>query len=227
MSHLNLYYPDGTLIKGTNPEMTFLDFYSKSYYCFASKEDEIAIMKILKDGMQEETIKDIIAILEWKTGASYSREERKVKTRSKNGILIDCFSRDKRIDKLIGLKDNTSEKSAEELFQALKGINGLNSTYIITFLFFASKGKYPIYDKYVRIALDMLGEKPGTFDDKYKMIADKNTKKKYWEDYKRYRDDLERAAQKLGGVKYLGYEDEHRILDRALWVYGHLYKTKS
>ncbi len=96
-------------------------------------------------------------------------------------------------------------------------IVGIGQVYSLAVLFFASDGKYPLYDRYVREALDYIfGDKAGW--------PVKGESKEYlganaFECYDKYVNRIERLMDALGKNKrnYIEFRD----LDRALWIYGH------
>lgn len=110
-----------------------------------------------------------------------------------------------------------------------KTIKGIGSVYLITILYFVSSGKYPIYDRFAAMALQALlcGKKPGTkiqirdlpdktSDSFLNMLDDPNSA------YKEYINSLEIVSKMYYDGKKDGYQIDRR-LDRALWVYGHLF----
>ena len=114
---------------------------------------------LLKEGIQEE--QDVIHILAWKTGkikhgvseknqrfeyASdwVNAEEGKVK---RYGKEIDMKPFAQYISKNIKDLSSTADKDPQKVMNQLKeqSPNGIGTVYLITLLYFISKGKYPIY----------------------------------------------------------------------------------
>ncbi len=103
---------------------------------------------------------------------------------------------------------------------------GLGTVYLITLLFFITKGKYPIYDRFAMAALlSLLLNENG----KYVSLGDSIIQKTNLPE--------KREIKKLQDIKlysnYIGllYHffgnawKENRDIDRALWVYGHFFKV--
>ena len=99
---------------------------------------------------------------------------------------------------------------------------GIGVVYFLTLLYFVSKGKYPIFDRFVDKALDSIyGEKCKNVHYQYMPSVlpkkeDKLQKIKNW--YSCYCRRIEKLKEGLT-VEYQKPTD--RCLDRALWVYGH------
>ena len=102
-------------------------------------------------------------------------------------------------------------------------VNYLGTVYMITLLYFISQANYPIYDQFAKNAIDAIkgGVKPYE-SISYETLPDKNSLQfsgveKKVEEFKKDIDNI------------FGYENykASRDIDRALWVYGHLFKDKS
>lgn len=111
-----------------------------------------------------------------------------------------------------------------------KGILGLGTVYMMTLLYFETKGKWPIYDKYAAIALLAFekGIKPDWHeknkDGKIIYIAPPDKNDSHFKNVVNellvpYKEAISRVFD------YEKYEN-NRDIDRALWVYGHLFKLK-
>ena len=137
-------------------------------------------------------------------------------------------------------KDNY-DNNTENLLKRLRGIldvdgkqeiTGIGSVYLITILFFASHGYYPIYDQFAMKALEALdkGSVPGDNiplrylpdknDDAFlKILTPRKPDKDNAPAYLQYIRLLEKYF-KDDKIDYRKPED-CRIVDQALWVYGH------
>lgn len=104
-------------------------------------------------------------------------------------------------------------------------VSGVGSVYAITLLYFLSGGEYPIYDQFAMMALRAIdsGKKPGEkvhvpdFPDKnskafYDLLSPDLSEESIYQEYIR-------LLNKYFGDRY----KTDRNIDRALWVYGHLF----
>lgn len=96
---------------------------------------------------------------------------------------------------------------------------GIGTVYLITLLYFISRGKYPIYDRFALMAIQAICEdkKPGesvTITD----LPEKNSRA-----FERvFEVRMVPFIEKLETVFGTAYQ-ESRNVDRALWVYGHAF----
>jgi hypothetical protein len=96
---------------------------------------------------------------------------------------------------------------------------GFGNVYILTVLFFASQGRFPIYDKYAHVGAIAIqgGLLPGSHID-YKGIQ-------RWRDYEDYMGllaPLAKACPQAASSMLVS-----RSVDRSLWVYGHFFRTEG
>ena len=205
---MKFYKPDGTSID----KVEFIEYYSDFYYYFVSYEYEKMILELLgkKEVLDSDDVKQIIL---WKTGAI--EDAGVIKTRYPIKTL--------ELNKIKMEKIDDNNEQARQFLKRISEIAGLGSTYMITLLFFASNGKFPIYDKFAHMALCAIKEGviPHENIKTYKILPDKSGG--YWNAYEEYRKLLKEVAD---GYEYKGFSDDNRKLDRALWVYGHMFKEK-
>jgi hypothetical protein len=121
------------------------------------------------------------------------------------------------------------------------------NTYLLTLIFFLSNGAFPIYDRFAQIAIEAIknGIQPNS---KLGFPGFIESSDPQWEDgprggqhiesfYKKYQDDLkdifcgelEDCKQRRASGKATDLKEAIKIernIDRALWVYGHLFKKK-
>lgn len=228
----------------------FIEMYNKSYFCSAervvkgvtqnSKVAETEIERILNEGIK--TTNDVINILAWKIGKI------KHKDTDENGKIT--FSKDwedpyhfniyrygkkweeikefveyivKHIDRLY----LTSKDSPQEVLNELgkKAKNGIGPVYLITLLYFISKGQYPIYDRFAYIALQEIknGAEPFTTKIEPQTLPNK-TSKKFKSVYEDYIEPYMQDISLVFGSDYNSSIEEYTNIDRALWVYGHAFK---
>ena len=150
---------------------------------------------------------DIKKILEWKTGRKANGK----------GIIQTQYG--------INISDVISNFPGEndiDSFAKMK-VSGIGPVYKISLLFFATKGEYPIYDQFADLGLRAIREnaEPQKKKYEYKELTD-NFKTKYTQ-YIEYLDQLSKEYS----IEYKGNTDECRKLDRALWVYRHMFKEKE
>ena len=158
----------------------FIEQYSESYYLDTpklvdgitknSKYAEKNIDDLLKNGIKKDT--DVIHILAWKLGKIKHREsdENNTFVYHNDWKNAECFEV-KRYGKEFDIKqlidyivsdisdlEELSDENPQEVLNCLKGRSpsGIGTVYLITLLYFISKGKYPIYDRFAMKALDAI-----------------------------------------------------------------------
>lgn len=188
----------------------------------------------MKNGIKCE--KDVIYILAWKIGRINHRESENQKkfiyTSDWTGAEqynMKLYGEDFQISGFVDyITSNIEslEKEVEEQPQlVLNKLRehtppyGIGTVYMITLLYFISRGKYPIYDRFAKMAVDAIinGIKPAEFVQ-YKELPSKNEggfDKLMCNGMKNYICKIE----KIFGKEYQNCRD----IDRALWVYGHLF----
>ncbi|MDE6566402.1 MAG: hypothetical protein K2K70_01565 [Lachnospiraceae bacterium] len=237
------YDPKGKVIS----KERFIEFYSDAYYIQNSQYIEENIEEILYNGIN--TKMDIINILAWKIGKIKHLESQtngeyvyysdwaetietnpnQVKYRGKEMHLkpfLENIEKDKeRLEKFVtGSNEDDPQEVLNQLNSYLGNTVGIGTVYLVTLLYFISKGRYPIYDRFAQMAVTAIknDNKPNSEKNKvsYKELPDRmnqgkfkkiveNNLRSYWTDI----DDI------FGIDKY----QENRNIDRALWVYGHLF----
>lgn len=196
----------------------FLSLYEKIY--FFENPDlalEGKIEKILekrKKPSKPLSQEDIETIFGWKMG-SKNIADGQIKGRQ----TIDASIIKKHID------DNKSYKNEKDAVQLLGKLrtsnNNIGSVYAITVLYFLSGGEYPIYDRFVQIAVNAISSNAKIGDEvEYKELSDSKRGETLLNSYE------ENYRKKL----YTIFGEEvplDRKTDRALWAYGHLFKEKK
>lgn len=119
-----------------------------------------------------------------------------------------------RTEKGSGKKGGSAFKSDYQYLLDCECAN-IGTVYMITLLFFFSKGKYPIYDKYAHIAAKAIYLNANPKDIYYAEAPSKTERQKVFAMYNEYCWLLEQ----IFGTKSIG-----RPTDQALWVYGHCKK---
>lgn len=229
----------------------FIDIYQPMYFKDYSKkcivpnikqtytEVEEEIIKILKTGIKEE--KDVFNVLMWKLGKikginenktfifydDVDEENKKAKIYSKQQIDLKDFIR--KVTKFCS--KNKYEKDSYNYNMAQEFINYTNelhcehmwTIYLITLLYFYSKGDFQIYDKYAMVALTAIENDvlPGE-EVEYCALPNDNIEKIITDESSIYREYI----NKLNCFRNNENVDM-RELDQALWVYGHWFKIKQ
>lgn len=233
---ITLYYPDGKII----PSMKeFLDFYNNQYFSKNKKEVEKVIEDILKNGIHSPI--ELFKVLAWEfTYIDMEKSTRdafvyKGKTSEESMQIQIPRTKDiinktdiERIYKTIENYNDKcdSDEDAQSFLNEIKAITSgkrFSSVYMITLLYFVSKGKYPIVNSSSYMALEAIythmnyGQKksyPGLASrdtDAFKEIITKGKYAKYIDRMKDF--------SKLSGKTDL------REIDQALWTYGKLFKS--
>ena len=204
----------------------FVKFYSACYYLSNSIVAEKEIETFLSKDLHSIEPFDVMRILEWKLGRiDYKRsqcegktwyrhwdEMNKYKTKTRSGE-IDAKELCEFISKDYG---SLKKKSPCAVFSDLakQGVANLGTVYIITLVYFITQ-ECPIYDRFAHQAIIAIknDNKPGEVV-KYATLPSKtesNAFQKYESCY----------FKELVSV-FPNYMD--RDVDRALWVYGHLFQ---
>lgn len=226
----------------------FIEFYNQAYY-WSSKEKPVIkglkrtakcieeeIDHILKNGIENKL--DVVKILAWKIG--------KIKHPDSQELNSFCYAKDwkdaelfqaKRYKKDMPLNnictyilqnitelELTAQKDPQGLFEQLYNQNwyGIGPVYCYTLLYFLSKGKHPIYDQFAEIALTAI--KKGIDPSQKIRYNAPETKKEYIKRYSKYEENLTNIFNQ---VYCAAISSQDRSLDRALWVYGHLFKDSA
>lgn len=122
-----------------------------------------------------------------------------------------------------------------------KAVENVGSTYMLTFLFFKTRGRVPIYDRFVNRALNALLEDmiPGTeVGDLGTCVFDTSNCTKLFNNYQELIEKaLDGTGRRLSIIDNKHFSENSvpdmkaikavRSLDRALWVYGHKFKHKN
>lgn len=191
----------------------FVSFYSRVYYyLYRDLELEHTIEEILvSDNL---TAKDIVDILRWKIGATKFSYQDNTVTNQWYTIAAG-----KLIEEIQGAK-KVKEPVCETLRELMKH-DHIGPVYAITLLYFLSKGTYPIYDKFAHIAIKVIEEEL-PFKS---LVEDKKLEEEFSTGatdakkiFRRYQDKYVDRLHKVFGRTY-----NTRDIDRALWVYGHLF----
>lgn len=206
----------------------------------SSEHIENKIMDILDKGIRNQ--EDVGKILAWKIGKIKHRESEDNKRfvyakgweKVETSKTVKLYKDDFPIHEIASfiLSQNELEahakNNAQDLLNQIKkqGFTRLGSVYMITLLFFMSKGHYPIYDRFAMMSLSAirdgispkLGEKKGVNVD-FKELPSKDSTK--------FSGIIDNEMAKY--IKMLNdtFGDEwktNRKIDQALWVYGHLFK---
>lgn len=196
----------------------------------SSKKVEDVIESILYNGISCK--KDVIKILAWKIGKikhhdtdnNITNNYRFVYAKGWENVSLKL----EEFAQYIASNRKELEKEANENPQEAlnklkdKAPSGIGTVYLITILYFISRGKLPIYDKYARLAVYAIknGTRPGEYIG-YKELPAKNSNgfSQVYCTYKEYINDL----KDIFGCEY----KKHRDIDRALWVYGHSFSNDN
>lgn len=235
----------------TGEELTsakaFVEYYAPIYYLDNPTELEGAnhrpigktnravenrIEEILKNGIQEE--KDLIQILAWKMGKIKQSEVQNEmsfvyhsdwENAETHPETIMRYGNPLQIEKLLAaVRSHLDQLKKAPLQEALNqlekdSVRYIGTVYLITLLYFITGAEYPIYDQFAKKAVDAIksGAKPG---DKivYVALPSKDTK-----EFQTVGETLQSFKKDI--CEIFGYENykASRDIDRALWVYGHLF----
>lgn len=184
---------------------SFLNLYSNLYFYKNTRFADEPISNALVNGITD--IDDIKTILSWKMGGLFKLQpdnDNIAKLRSHTVNLNDLFA-------------FVNSYTGKDLIINSTNIKGLGPVYATALLFFKSKMKYPIFDKYAYVALNaIINENDLSVEQTYRY---QSNLEKFWNEYKTYQANLKRVF----GGKY----KTDRTIDQALWAYGHLFKINE
>lgn len=233
----------------------FIAKFSAAYYCDSeevvigaagkrvaknSRLVENQMDTILAEGIKGK--RDVIRILAWKIGKikhpdvvdenrfvyhsdwlEAEEHPEKIKRYGKP-FQIDGFAQD--------IADNIKCLEEKEPQWVLNWLNdkaprGIGTVYMLTLLYFISRGQCPIYDKFAKMAIDAIQGGAAVLDNHQKKpeICYRELPSRSDDEFETiYKDRIE--GYKCDIDRIFGYENykEDRNIDRALWVYGHYFK---
>ena len=235
------YASDDTIIT----KQDFIEIYNNGYYLGNtrqvprvtqnSKIAENEIERILREGIKEPI--DVYRIMAWKVGKirhadSDAASEIRYASNWKNaetGIVRNYRYRLNMTDFAQYIVSNIGYLEELALTDPQRVLNnlvnapapkGIGTVYLITLLYFISRGKWPIYDRFAMMALTAIteGKKPGEAVC-YLELPDKNS-----ENFNSVMDICKQTyIKQLEDIFGKDY-NKTRNVDRALWVYGHRFK---
>lgn len=237
---MEMYAIDGTKI--TMQE--FITTYGNSYYTDqpkyvsratqSSRFTENEIDRLISDGIKAPI--DVVHILAWKLGKINHNKSNTAFVYAKdweNAEQFDVLRYKKAFDiRTISeyIADNISGLEAEaknnpqKVLCELRDLNvdGIGTVYLITLLYFISRGEYPIYDRFAMMSVQAIlnNQKPGEVVI-VKELPEKSSNKFNHVFEERMNPYIENLKTIFGEA----YK-ESRDIDRALWVYGHCFKDK-
>jgi len=174
---------------------------------------------------------DLILAMAWKLGLidqSLSESRQKIEYRQDWATKLIAKSQFRILDfskSIPYLADNmskitqVSQVDPRYLYDLIPLLKGFGHVYILTVLFFATRGQYPIYDRFAHIAALAIDQGLPLGSCVHYREGQK------WSDYQQYKNLLVSIArtfpQQPGNVSVL----ISRPFDRALWVYGHFFQV--
>jgi hypothetical protein len=187
-------------------------------------ENHVCALLDKTSGLSEADLKLLMA---WKLGAIHHRDSEiaqeikyhahwDIETKDRYGNYFGSSIGHLADDRL----QRTACKDPEYLFKLHPQLGGFGPVYIIAVLFFVTQGRYPIYDRFAHIAVQAIhqGLSPGSYIS-YKPVQ-------RWRDYEDYIKLLSPIGQACCRETKNSSMLISRPVDRALWVYGHFFKSK-
>lgn len=229
----------------------FVSNYSKCYFINNNKFVEDRIEELLI--AEQLSAEDVMLILRWKMGridakASQAKNKLNLPEKDVSDSFITYTGRGRKVDATdfcnkisILSREKKCPRNAEEIWSAFipdkessSKINvpeNMGTVYLLTVLYFLTNAEYPIYDRFAKMALDAIKsngkikpgdvvpykEMPTKTDGGFKNLLCKSDSK-----YRVYINELETVFRE----KYTTNK-QNRDIDRALWVYGHLFRDKT
>ena len=227
----------------------FVDYYCKEYFlsnnadkrlvkrlnrssCFVEEQ----ICSILYNGIKEPT--DVIKILAWKVGKIkhkeselkrkiiYTKDWKDAEVTFKIMRYKESVDLTPMVEYITENYDSLHQQSIEEPQIALNNLkkipaHGIGTVYLLTLLFFISKGEHPIYDRFAMKALIAAdkGYRPNEVSITTKELPPKGSNAF---DSLMRNEIIKKYTYLLNDFFGVDYKT-NRDIDRALWVYGHLF----
>ena len=212
------YKPNGEEIHSVQE---FVDFYRDKYYEMIDDFDEEEKIKdiLKKDRL---TVADICDILCWKIPAIINPDKKHVTHSIYASRVIPCES----ICKFLPDRPVSSEDDARELVKKVNSLKYMGPVYALTILYFASKGKYPIYDQFAHIALMKIkdgSDFDSVINKKNRIDPEFDTSKCIDKIFYQYNKNYVSRIRDIFGDAYT----KSRDIDQALWAYGHFFKENN
>lgn len=229
----------------------FINFYDQCYYLYVSPSKEKEIEEILK-GSKSLNKQNIIKILEWKTGGKYDNAIKRL-TNPYGSISYTTICQIEEAVKTQKRDKIMSETEAKNLLKTLLKFDGIGPVYAITLLYFITRGQYPIYDKFAHIAIVVIYNQKQYGSIIYDRYLNRNTPLSDGPEQTVYLNSIdlkEKGSNEPKGQAidklFSDYHDHYltplntlfhceygkdfntdRRIDRALWVYGHLFNENE
>ena len=192
----------------------FINMYNEIYYyqnnCFLEREIE----RIYSKGC-EASLDEMITFIKWKTGGELNNSKDSIITQYGSHISIDGI---KELEQSID--SSWREKNVCELYNLINdhNIENIGPVYILALCSLIKSGTEPIYDKFTDIALDAIGDDTKVIwaSISYKEMPDKKSERSVMKRYDSFKDKLK--------VHFGNEWQKDRNIDRALWVYGHMFR---
>lgn len=197
-----------------------------------SRHIEEEIEKLLCNGIRKPI--DVIHILSWKIGKlkHYECDEKKKFVYHSDWINAEKmnvmrYGKNFEIKKFsnfvidnLDYMESMCHCNPQRVLNKLRegSVSGIGTVYLITMLYFISKKEYPIYDRFAMKAVEAIVNniEPGNTIRELQ-LPDKNSKK--------FDEIMETGMKKyIDNLKdVFGVDYNNRNVDRALWVYGHMF----
>jgi hypothetical protein len=229
---LDFFGSNGTRISGPH----WLDFFANAYFLGGPKigqrinptsrfvEDQVVALLQHSEPL---TANDLKLIMAWKMGVIYqarSERERRIVYWPNWDQRLERYKRLQYRPSINWLADNMpsilqrindGNPRAAFNFIANEDLVGFGPTYILTILFFVTRGQQPIYDRFAHMAALAIDKGlPPHSEVSYQTVRN-------WNEYEDYKSLLTPIVQACG--QRPGSMTVPRRVDQALWVYGHLF----
>jgi hypothetical protein len=203
--------------------------FTRAYQSSRFVEDEI--WEILRRGgsLSEN---DLIRIMAWKIGAidhPASEGARRIiyrydwDQRLTNRYKKDFSRSIRRLVKMMPtILDELDRGRPQHVFDLVSGLENFGPVYALTILFFITHGREPIYDKFAHVAAGAILQNLRPESSVTRIRAAQT-----WADYENYIALVSRIASTCEPRADSSGIFVSRRLDRALWVYGHLFTTNG
>lgn len=190
----------------------FICLYSNIYYYLNDVQLEKEIDDIFQKG-KAASVEDYVSYIRWKVGDKGNDGE----IATNYGAKINKCDFEQLAYEL---KNTPSDFNLNDYYSFIlnQGVKNIGGVYTLALISLISKGKYPIYDKFADIAINVIKNREHGFKEKYDYteLPDKTCEE---EVLKRY-DEYIKNLNEVFGEEW----SFNRNIDRALWTYGHLFR---
>lgn len=234
MSELYMIQPN--LKEEITDKEEFLEIYGYIYdYLNHDSDLEENITAILQEGLDGSSEEKVGKVLKWKVDGKiqngiirYQYSSQKDKNDGINIAQVTDLVHDVYGKHMYEHDDEKNKNIMQEMIQRCakdKRVKHMGVVYTLTLVYFMTKGKYPIYDKYAYIALLRLNNRSKNIYTENDIKKDRPDQTENMTKILVRFDKYKEKSDKIYRQFAANWDDavSLRKIDKALWAYGHLF----